>query len=94
MNPVYDHPQGRMLKEAIEKLELSVSLSETCTETAAACRFVAPASHYLEAWDDAAVRPGSFSLAQPCIRPLFNTRQPQDSLLTWAGHTADYHGFV
>ncbi len=94
VNPVYDHPQGRMLKEAIEKLELSVSLSETCTETAAACRFVAPASHYLEAWDDAAVRPGSFSLAQPCIRPLFNTRQPQDSLLTWAGHTADYHGYI
>src|SRR5690606_2594305 len=38
----------------------------------------------LESWGDAEPKRGNYSLIQPTISPLFNTRQSEVSLLTWA----------
>jgi molybdopterin-containing oxidoreductase family iron-sulfur binding subunit len=35
-----------------------------------------------------------YTLAQPAIRPLFDTRQAGDSFLKWAGMDADYHAYI
>jgi molybdopterin-containing oxidoreductase family iron-sulfur binding subunit len=51
---------------------------------------ICPDHHFLEAWGDAEPVKGSYSLQQPCIHPLFNTRAYQDSLLKWAGETRTY----
>ena len=95
VNPVYNHPAGNEIKRAIEGLELSVSFAEKNDETTAACHWVCPAPNYLEAWDDAEPKTESFSLAQPTISKLFDSRQVQESLLKWSGLEApDFYAFI
>ena len=48
-------------------------------------KYIAAAPHYLESWGDVEMKKGHFSLMQPTIRPLFDTRQFQDALLKWTG---------
>lgn len=93
-NPVYDHPRGAELGEALAKVSTSVSFADRADETASKCKLIAPAPHYLECWDDAEPRKGYYSLTQPTISLIFDTRQAQSSLLTWAGADADYHKFL
>ena len=60
-------------------------------ETASVSKFVAATPHYLESWGDYEFKPGHFSLAQPTIRPLFNTKQFQDVLLRLAGKNIKFY---
>ena len=94
-NPVYDYYQGEKIKAALEKINLKVSLCEREDETATSTDYVAATHHYLESWGDANPSEGEYSLQQPAISPLFNTRQAEVSLLTWAGNNnVDYYEFV
>lgn len=93
-NPVYNHPQGSDIASGLEKVKLKVSTSDRMDETAASCDIVAPQNHYMESWDDAEPKPGIYSLVQPVIRPLFDTRQMQESLLTWAGSPQEYFSYL
>jgi molybdopterin-containing oxidoreductase family iron-sulfur binding subunit len=94
-NPVYNHPKGQELKELISGAELSVSFSDRIDETTAACHWVCPEPHYLESWNDAEPKTGIYSLTQPCISKLFDSRQMQESLMTWAGiETPNYYEFI
>ncbi|GAB3895823.1 TAT-variant-translocated molybdopterin oxidoreductase [Larkinella knui] len=93
-NPVYDHPRGAELKEALPKIGLSVSFADRSDETASLCKYTCPAPHYLESWDVAEPKPGFYSLTQPTINTIFKTRQPQVSLLKWAGLNSDYEAFI
>jgi molybdopterin-containing oxidoreductase family iron-sulfur binding subunit len=95
VNPVYNHPKGQEIKELISGAELSVSFSDRNDETTAACHWVCPEPHYLEAWNDAEPKSGVFSLVQPTISKLFDSRQTQESLLKWAGvETPDYYEYL
>ncbi|MEQ8925288.1 MAG: TAT-variant-translocated molybdopterin oxidoreductase, partial [Fulvivirga sp.] len=93
-NPVYNHSRGGELKAALAKVSLKVSTSDRPDETAVACDYIAPDHHYLESWNDAEPKKGSYSLAQPTITPIFKTRQAQDSFLTWAGANKDYYTYL
>jgi MoCo/4Fe-4S cofactor protein with predicted Tat translocation signal len=93
-NPVYDHPRAAELKDAIAKVALSVSFADRADETASLCKYIAPAPHYLECWNDAEPKSGFYSLTQPTISLIYKTRQAQSSLLKWAGASADYHAFI
>ncbi len=94
-NPVYDHPRGAELAEALPKVELSVTFADRADETGNLLGYVAPAPHYLECWDDAEPKAGHFSLGQPTINLIYNTRQAQESLLKWAGaESTDYHEYI
>jgi MoCo/4Fe-4S cofactor protein with predicted Tat translocation signal len=91
-NPGYSMPA---LNAAIAKAGLKISLSDRSDETASACDYICPDSHWLESWSDAEPVKGIYSLGQPTINPLFNTRQAQSSLLTWAGApNTDYHLYI
>ena len=94
VNPVYDHPQGTEFAKAIRKTELSISFSERPDETTALCMFSLPEPNFLESWNDLEPKAGIYSLAQPTIAPLFNTRAPQETLLKWTGNNLDYHNFI
>ena len=85
VNPAYDYPQADRFAKALAKTALSVSFAETLDETASLVNFVCPDHHFLESWNDAEPRKNSYSLAQPTINKLFDTRQAQESLLKWAG---------
>jgi len=75
-------------------LKLSVAISEQFDETASAMQFALPASHYLESWGDVSLTTGVYSLMQPTIQPLFNSRQFQDGLLKWSGNSTSYYDYL
>ena len=85
VNPVYSLPNGGKISKAIKDLELSVSFSEYLDETSSICNFVCPDHNYLESWCDLNPVGKHYSIQQPLIRPLYNTRQSQESLLVWSG---------
>lgn len=89
VNPAYDYPQAERFTEALAKVQFSVSFAETPDETAKLCTYVCPDCHYLESWNDAEPKKNSFSLCQPVINKLFDTRQAQESLLRWCAVTSD-----
>jgi molybdopterin-containing oxidoreductase family iron-sulfur binding subunit len=93
-NPVYDHARGAEIAEGIAKAKVSISTNGTLDETSSLVQIVAPDHHFLESWNDFQPKQGHFSLAQPTISPLFNTRQAQDSFLTWAGSTTNYYDYL
>jgi len=93
-NPVYDHPKGKEFAEAIKKAGLSVSFSERPDETTVLCQYVLPESNYLESWNDMEPKAGIYSLSQPVIAPIFNSRQVQSTLLKWMGDPTSYRDFI
>ena len=93
-NPVYDHPRGAELGEALSKVATSISFACGADETASKCKYIAPAPHYLESWGDAEPKKGFYSLTQPTISLIYNTRQAESSLLTWNGVASDYQAYL
>ncbi len=88
-NPVYDHPMGEELGNALKNISLTVSTSYTPDETASASAYMAPDHHYLESWNDFEPKANSYSLSQPAITPIFKTRQAQESFGVWSGRSSD-----
>ncbi len=93
VNPLYSFP-NKAFAEGYKNLEMSLAFAMTGDETASQAQMVAATPHYLESWGDAQFKKGTFSLMQPTIRPLFNTRQFQDCLLKWTGNTATYVDYI
>ena len=82
-NPVYHLPRALEYHEGLTSVGLSVSLTETDDETSRLCTFVLPVHHSFESWGDYKVRRGVYSLQQPVIAPLYDTRQKEAVLLAW-----------
>jgi molybdopterin-containing oxidoreductase family iron-sulfur binding subunit len=93
-NPAYSLPASLGFSEAVKKAVLSVSFADRPDETSSLCQYVCPDHHYLESWGDASPRPGAYSLIQPTIYPMFDTRTMQDSLLSWMGGNTNYQEYV
>lgn len=93
-NPVYDFPRGAELREGISKAKVSIATNGTMDETASLVQMVAPDHNFLESWNDFRPKEGHYSLSQPTISPLFDTRQAQDSFLVWAGSSSNYYDFL
>ena len=84
-NPAFDIPNAVQFVEGAAKVGLKISCSGLMDETTALCDYIAPTHHFLESWGDAEPKLGYYSIIQPTIHPLFNTREQEVSLLTWAG---------
>jgi len=85
LDPVDQLPGGEAFRSALAALPLSVAITDRPTATAAACQAVAAAHHGLECWGDALPRAGVLTLAQPMVRPIFDTRHPIEGFLRWSG---------
>jgi MoCo/4Fe-4S cofactor protein with predicted Tat translocation signal len=94
VNPIFTTANGEALAEGIKKLEFSLAFASKKDETAAASQFVAATPHYLESWGDYEMKVGHFALAQPTIRPLFDTQQFQDVLLKLSGQNTKYYDVI
>jgi len=94
VNPVYSLPNNIEFAEAYQKLEMSLAFAMKQDETASLAKMVAATPHYLESWGDAQIKKGTYSLMQPTIRPLFNTRQFQDCLMQWTGKAPNYFDYI
>ncbi|WP_374949230.1 TAT-variant-translocated molybdopterin oxidoreductase [Mucilaginibacter sp.] len=94
-NPAYDYYNTNDIKDALKKISLRISFADHADETAALCNIIAPNHHYLESWGDDSAVEGYFTVMQPTINPVYNTRQAETSLLIWTGGAVkDYYTYV
>ena len=75
----------------MKKVPLKISLNATLDETSALADFACPQGHFLETWGDVETVRGTFSINQPTIAPLFQTRAFQESLLRWSGDSRTFY---
>lgn len=95
VNPAYDYPEPEKLLDGLGKTALVISFSDRRDETSSHAHAICPDHHFLESWGDAEPVDSHFSLSQPLIAPLFETRAVQDTLLRWAGHPqTDYYNYL
>ncbi|RZF59689.1 TAT-variant-translocated molybdopterin oxidoreductase [Sphingobacterium corticibacterium] len=93
-NPVYDYFKAEDVTNALAKVDFTLSFADRADETASTLKAIAPASSFLESWGDASSKEGYFTIIQPTINPVFNTRQAEQSLLVWAGDNTNIYDFV
>ena len=98
-NPVFHLPKAFEYEQALSSVPVTVSLVESEDETSRNCSFVLPIHHALESWGDFRIRTGVYSLQQPVISPLYDTRQKEAVLLSWmtgAGSFSEtsYHEYL
>ncbi len=84
VNPAYDLPNRNEFRDALAKVKYKVSLAGSLNETGALCDITAPDHHGLESWGDAEPLAGLYTIVQPTITPIWETRQAGESLLRWA----------
>lgn len=94
VNPAYDYPEAARFISGLQKTGLTVTLTERPDETSQLVQYVCARNNYLESWCDAEPLKGHFSLGQPVIPRLFDTRQAQDCLLRWMGNEKDYYTYL
>jgi MoCo/4Fe-4S cofactor protein with predicted Tat translocation signal len=94
-NPAYFASASKDLSEAIKKVSLTISFADRLDETASLCQITAPNHNFLEAWGDENVVDGYYTIVQPTINPIYNTRQAEMSMLKWANSPIqDYYTYV
>ncbi|MET3027072.1 TAT-variant-translocated molybdopterin oxidoreductase [Flavobacterium sp. UW10123] len=94
VNPVYTLADSASFVSGLKKVKTSVAFSLKEDETASIVSIAAPAPHYLESWGDLELTSGTYSLTQPTIRPIFNTKQFQDVLLSVNGTAGTYYDYL
>ncbi|MBT8299148.1 MAG: 4Fe-4S dicluster domain-containing protein, partial [Maribacter sp.] len=94
VNPMYTLPNAADFGEGLEKVDLSVAFSTNWTETTEMTNYAAASNHYLESWGDTQIKKGHYSLMQPTIKELFDTRQLQAALLQWMGNDKSYYDYI
>jgi molybdopterin-containing oxidoreductase family iron-sulfur binding subunit len=93
-NPAYTYPEADAFATALRGVPLSVSFAVTPDETARLTTIHCPTHHPLESWGDAEPQLGRLSLFQPTIRPLYQTRAFEESLLTWSGRSLRFYDYL
>jgi molybdopterin-containing oxidoreductase family iron-sulfur binding subunit len=94
-NPVYDYYNSKEVSDALAKVRLKVSFNDHKDETSALCNVLAPNHYYLESWGDDSIIEGYYTILQPTINPVYNTRQAEQSLLVWAdAPVKEYYTYV
>jgi len=94
VNPMYTLPNASEFEEGLKKTDLSVAFTMKQDETSSLTQYIAAAPHYLESWGDVEIKKGHFGLIQPTIRPLFDTRQFQEALLSWNSNDIAYNDYI
>jgi len=94
VNPAFSWHDSSGFIEGMGKVGLTISFSSTPDETSELARYICPNNHYLESWNDAEPKLHHYSLSQPVMSPIFDTRQFQDTLLKWSGSELDFYIFI
>ncbi len=94
VNPIYTLANSKSFLSGLKKVPVSVAFSLREDETAEKVTIAAAAPHYLESWNDHMLTKGTYSLVQPTIRPLFNTKQFQEALMSWNGVAGTYYDYI
>ena len=100
VNPVFHLPSSLNYSEALGNVATVISLVDSENESTINDSYTLPINHSFESWGDAHARANIYSLRQPVIAPLYNSRQKEAILLTWIyssakSYTEDiYHQYL
>ncbi|WP_185882975.1 4Fe-4S dicluster domain-containing protein [Blattabacterium cuenoti] len=85
-DPIYSLPKNirDIFKNNIKKIPLKVLFSMKRNETSNFVDILASTPHWLESWGDVNPCSDYYTLIQPTISSIFDTRQFQDSLMIWS----------
>jgi len=93
-NPVYAAPPALAFAEAMQRVPLTVAAITTPDETSARAHWQLPLSHPLESWHDGRAPDGTASIAQPLIRPLYDSRSAIELIDLIGDPAADADGYA
>ncbi|VAX25146.1 Molybdopterin oxidoreductase, iron-sulfur binding subunit [hydrothermal vent metagenome] len=100
VNPVFHLPSSMKYADALKNIDLVVSLVHSKNESTVNDTYTLPINHSFESWGDAQARKNVYSLRQPVIAPLYNTRQREAVILTWITSSSEaysedmYHKYL
>ncbi|AWG20359.1 quinol:cytochrome C oxidoreductase [Flavobacterium faecale] len=94
VNPIYTLADSASFADGLKKVKMSVAFSLKEDETALVSTIAAAVPHYLESWGDLSLTKGTYSITQPTIRPLFDTKQFQDVLMSLNGIGGTYYDYI
>jgi molybdopterin-containing oxidoreductase family iron-sulfur binding subunit len=84
VNPAFVLPAEMGFADAVKKVKMVVYTGDRVDETGVHADYITPDNHALESWNDIETAKGVISICQPAIRPMYDTRSFQLSLMTWA----------
>lgn len=87
VNPAYLFADSMGVKEALKKVPNLIYVGQHMDETAALAKYVAAESHSFEAWGDVNPQKDLYSIQQPTIRPLWQTKSLLEMLVEWSPST-------
>jgi molybdopterin-containing oxidoreductase family iron-sulfur binding subunit len=94
-NPAYEFNDSKAFTDALSKVNLRVSFADRKDETASLCQVIAPNHHYLESWGDSNPVEGYYTIVQPTINPVYNSRNAEQGLLIWSDNAVtDYYQYI
>mgnify|MGYP006267440543 CR=1 FL=1 len=93
VNPVYDAPATLDFESALNAVGTSIHLGLHVDETARACQWHIPQTHYLEAWGDGRAYDGTASVIQPLIAPLYDDARSEIELVNVLATGVDTSGY-
>ena len=103
LNPAYVLPSSSGFVEAMSKVGFIVYTGNRNDETGRYANFVLPHGSTLESWGDYELQSGLYSIQQPTLRPLHDSRSFEESLFAWTksskspgktGSAKDWHEYV
>ena len=94
VNPMYTLADSTAFEAGLSKVNVSICFTMNMNETCMVSKYSAAANHYLESWGDTEMKKGHFSLMQPTIKQLFDTRQFQAALLSWLGKEETFYDYI
>lgn len=88
LNLMYVLPSDSGFGEALKKVETVIYTGNRNDDTGSQAHWVLPAGSSLETWGDYEFQSGVFSIQQPTIMPLYQTRSLGELLLAWTQTSA------
>ena len=87
-NYAYTLPRNSGFVEALDKVDLVLYTGNYNNAMGGKAHYLIPSGNSMESWTDYEFQKGVFSIGQPTIRPMYETRSLQESLLAWAAKAA------
>lgn len=94
VNPSFDYFEADKFTAGLKRVSTTVSFNDRIDETGESVKYLCPSSHNLESWFDAEPISGHYSIGQPTIAPLFNTRRMEESLMAWMDKEGTFYDYI
>lgn len=94
INIVYNSSLYKEFIDCLKNINLKIQLTQIEDETSEYFDYVLPLNNHLESWGDHNPVDGFYTLSQPVIQKIFNTKQFSEIILTWAEKNQNYYEYL